>query len=83
LVRHHIIDADLFIDLWALRVLGAWVALEEFIVNRRLVTGAGMYENFEYLVLLSERYMAKNPQGTFPRKFVRKQWPEAAERAHA
>jgi hypothetical protein len=83
LVKHRIVDADLFCDLWGSNVVGAWSALEHLIANRRLVTGSYLYENFEYLVLVSERFAAKYPNGTLPLRLERKQlpnpWPEATE----
>jgi hypothetical protein len=39
LVKHRIVDSDLFCDLWAASVIGAWSALEDLIANRGLVTG--------------------------------------------
>jgi hypothetical protein len=85
LVKHHIVDADLFCDLWGSNVIGAWSAIEHLVANRRVVTGPYLYENFEYLVLVSERFAAKYPNGTLPRHHARKKlpelWPEAAEYA--
>lgn len=83
LVKHHIIDAEIFCDLLSGNVVGAWECLDVFIANRRLVAGPALFENFEYLVTLCERYIAKYPNGTFSRSSWRKQmpeiWPESAE----
>jgi hypothetical protein len=83
LVKHHIIDAEIFCDLWSPTVVNAWNALEEFVANRRAVTHPGTYENFEYLAVLGERYMAKHEHGTIPARQMRKQraelWPETME----
>ncbi len=83
LVKHRIIDAELFCDLWAGVVMNAWNALEQFVANRRLISGPGLYENFEYLVLVTEQFLAEHPQGTLSARSVRKQlpelWPESAD----
>jgi hypothetical protein len=83
LVRRHIIDGELFCEMWGPNTVSAWNALEEFIANRRLINGPGLFENFEYLVLMCERHLAKFPHGTFPPNHVRKTlpqpWPESAE----
>jgi hypothetical protein len=50
---------------------------------RRLISGPGLYENFEYLVRLTEEFLAKHPHGTLSARFERKMpayvWPESAE----
>lgn len=83
LVKNRIIDADLFCDLLSNNVVGAWECLDAFIANRRLVAGPALFENFEYLVTLCERYNARYPNGTFAHSSWRKQmpetWPESAE----
>lgn len=83
LVRHGIVDGDLFCDMWAAVAIGAWDRMEELIANRRVFAGPGLYENFEYVVVLSERWVAKYRNGTFPRNMERKQlpapWPEGAQ----
>lgn len=87
LVRKHIIDAALFCEMWGPNTVSAWTSLEEFIANRRLINGPGLFENFEYLVLMCERHLAKYPDGSFPRNVARKAlpapWPESAEYVNA
>lgn len=83
LVKHQIIDADIYCDLFSSSVVAAWGYLETFIANRRLILGPVFWENFEYLVTVCERYDAKYANGTFSRSAWRKQlpapWPESAE----
>jgi hypothetical protein len=83
LVKHHIVDEELFCDLWAGVVTSAWGALEQFVVNRRLISGPGLYENFEYLVRITEEFLAKHPHGTLSARFERRMpayvWPESAQ----
>lgn len=76
LVRQRILDADLFCSMWAALVVGAWRPMEDLIANRRTVIGIALWENFEYLVVLSERYISKYSEGTFPRNMKRKPLPE-------
>ena len=83
LVKHGIIDPEIFCDLWGATVEGAWESLQELIVNRRLIVGVGLYENFEYLVILARRHVAKYPNGSFPSNMQRiatpEPWAEAKE----
>ncbi len=80
LVRNHIIDRRLFCELWAQVTIGAWRDLEELIANRRPFVGPALYENFEYLVIICERFISEHPSGTFPgnakRKKLREPWPQ-------
>lgn len=76
LVKHRIIDADLFCDLWAGVVMNAWNAMEQFVANRRPISGPGLYENFEYLALVVEEFLVRHPEGTLAANAVRKRLPE-------
>jgi hypothetical protein len=76
LVKHGIVDSEIFCDLWGGAVIASWEALEEFTANRRVVSGDFLYENFEYLVLYCERFTARYPNGTLPKNRERKKLPE-------
>ncbi len=81
LVKNQAIDADIFCDLLSAVVAGAWEAFAPFIAHRRLVTGVAFWENFEYLAVLSEDWLAAHPDGAYPRRMrrmeLRETWPEA------
>jgi hypothetical protein len=60
-VKRGMLDADLVCDLWAPVVLGAWGRLAGAIVVLRRTRGSSLLENFEYLVMLSQRYVERHP----------------------
>lgn len=66
-VRLGSIDAKVACELWALVVLECWrgVAPVAALVRVRYKTDA-VWDKFEYLAVLSEQYLAANPEGTYP-----------------
>ncbi len=64
-VRHGIIDENMACDLWSSVVLDTWNLLEPVVVIRRR-RNPGVWENFEYLAVLSEDYIRKHPRGRYP-----------------
>jgi hypothetical protein len=60
-VKRGTLDADLVCDLWSPVVLGAWRRLEGTIVVMRRTRGPALFENFEYLALLSQRHTERYP----------------------
>ncbi|HYK53133.1 MAG TPA: hypothetical protein VEV38_06355 [Candidatus Eremiobacteraceae bacterium] len=66
-VKHDIIDAKVACDLWSGVVLACWEALGPALAIMRRKDGPSLWENFEYLAVLSENYFDKNPNGTYPR----------------
>ena len=66
-VRLGIIDRDIACDMWAYVVLRNWNALLPLTTYLRHTIGAPqLWENFEYLAVISERYMKSHPKGSFP-----------------
>ncbi|HME82247.1 MAG TPA: hypothetical protein VKF82_09240 [Candidatus Eremiobacteraceae bacterium] len=59
-VNRQMLDADLVCDLWAPVVLADWTAMAGTIVVMRRTRGPELFENFEYLALLSKRYLDRN-----------------------
>ena len=89
LVKNGVIDADMVCDLLSAIVSGAWKAYAPFIAHRRMVVGDALYENFEYLAVLSDDWLTAHPHGSYPRGMRRMElcqtWPEVtalASRAH-
>jgi hypothetical protein len=63
-VRFNIIDRRIACDLWCGVVVTCWNALLPMIRIRRSID-SGIWENFEYLAVLSEDFMKRNPT-TYP-----------------
>ena len=65
-VKHGIIDAEIACDLWSGIVVQSWRILNPVLGLMRRSGGVGLWENFEYLAWLSEDFIAKHPNGTYP-----------------
>lgn len=71
-VKNGIIDHRLACDTWAYVILRNWNALEPVVTFVREDVGMpAIWENFEYLAVLSQRYYEDNPTGSYPSGFGR------------
>lgn len=61
-----LVDRRLLMDIHSALVLDAWDALAETTAVLREHYGRAIYENFEYLVILSQDWSAAHPDGTYP-----------------
>lgn len=71
LVKHRLIDERTFLALFARLITYYWTHLEPVIALLRRERGAGQYENFEYLAALARAWLARHPQGTYPKSIAR------------
>ena len=81
LVNHGIIDADIACNLWRGVILRNWTAIEPLVTNfRRQRDAPALWENFEYLAVLSKRFDDTHPEGAYPAGTERMPysdlWPE-------
>jgi hypothetical protein len=61
------VDARVAVELWSSVVHDCWQAMAPVIaVVRKRLGRDGVWENFEYLAVLSERYLNSHPTGTYP-----------------
>jgi len=80
LVKSGIVDRDMLLDRYNWLILLQWRRLEAVTALSRAAMGnTTAWENFEYLAVLSEDYMAKHQRGTYPRGVRRmpltNRWP--------
>lgn len=81
LVKTGLVDRELVSQLWSDQVSAAWqkIAPLAAIVRRR--AGDGVWENFEYLAVLQQDWLAAHPKGTYPagvrRTELKDEWLEA------
>ena len=84
LVKTSLVEQDLVMEMWSKNVLNDWERLEPYIAIRRRATGDGLYENFEYLAVLAQYWIAAHPKGTYPagvpRLAIKDKWLEADKR---
>jgi hypothetical protein len=66
LIRAGLVDKGLVIEMWSDVVIGAWNRLAPLTAIRRRSVGDALWENFEYLTVLSQDWRAANPKGTYP-----------------
>ena len=66
-VKNRIIDRHLACDMWSFVVLRSWNSMAPWItyIREELQTPA-LWENFEFLAVLSQEYVRANPQGGYP-----------------
>jgi hypothetical protein len=65
LVKHGIIDPDIACNLWRGVIQRNWKAIEPIVTNFRVKRPA-LWENFEYLAMLSKRFDDAHPEGAYP-----------------
>jgi hypothetical protein len=79
-VKAGLLDRDLALDLWSGVAMGAWKRFAPLTAVARRASGA-LWENFEYLVMLSEDFQAAHANGTYPagarRLELKDEWLEA------
>lgn len=71
-VKRGIVDADMACDLWSAQIVGDWDQMSPAIAIIRREQGPATFENFEYMVILGERWVERHPAGTYPRNQSRK-----------
>jgi hypothetical protein len=66
-VRRGIIESDVACDLWAYVVVRAWTeSVPVLTYARRLAGTDALWENYEYMALLSKRWIEMHPNGSYP-----------------
>lgn len=71
LAKTGLVDRGPLLDFYAALVLDAWGALADVTAILRAHYGRALWENFEYLTVLSEDWAAKYPDGKYPRNVRR------------
>jgi hypothetical protein len=71
IVKIGLIDRSIVLEIWSELVTIAWQRLAPVTAIQRRTGGSGLWENFEYLVVLSQDWLAANPTGTYPRNVRR------------
>jgi len=82
LVKYKLIPIESLLDVYAGRVMNAWQIIEGIVPLVRRRRGPGVWENFEYLVVMARRWDEEHANGTYPKGVPRLQidvtWPELA-----
>jgi hypothetical protein len=87
LVKLGLIDRELALEMWSYNSVLAWEQLAPLTaMGRRETDDAALWENFEYMTVLSQDWVAAHPEGSYPvgvrRIQLKDEWLEA-DRQHA
>lgn len=66
LVKTGLVNPALALDMWSTRLAMHWKALAPVIAIMRRKANKGLWENFEYIVVLSQAWIAAHPKGAYP-----------------
>lgn len=81
LVKTGLVDRELVFQIWTDQVIWAWETLEPVAAIARRRGGDGVWENFEYLTVITRDWLAAHPKGTYPtgarRIQLKDEWLEA------
>jgi Domain of unknown function (DUF4760) len=81
LVKTGLVDRELINQIWADNVRAAWDSLAPLAAIHRLRAGDAVWENFEYLTVLAQDWLAAHPKGAYPagarRIKINYEWLEA------
>jgi hypothetical protein len=66
LVRQGLVDRELALEIWNGPIVRSWRALLPITAIHRRSVGRILWENFEYLTVLSQDWLAKHSRGTYP-----------------
>jgi predicted DNA-binding transcriptional regulator len=81
LVKTGLVERELVMQIWANHIISAWERLAPVVAIIRRELGPAGSENFEYLTVLAQDWMAAHPNGTYPagvrRIELKDEWLEA------
>jgi hypothetical protein len=66
LVRDGLVDRELALEIWNGVVVRTWESLVPFTAVLRRELGSIVWENFEYLTVISQDWLAAHSNGTYP-----------------
>jgi len=77
LVKNGAIDKDLVLDRWSANTRGSWHRMARYVSwIRKAQDSISIWENFEYLTVLSEDWLNEHPGGVYPQGVRRLKLPE-------
>jgi hypothetical protein len=81
LVGTGLVDGELVFHMWSENAIGLWEILAPITGIGRRIAGDSIWENFEYLTVLAQDWLAAHPKGTYPagvrRIELKDEWLEA------
>jgi hypothetical protein len=81
LVKTGLVDRELVLQMYTAQLAAYWERLAPVAAIRRREVGDALWENFEYVTVLAQDWMAAHPKGTYPpgvrRIGLKDEWLEA------
>jgi hypothetical protein len=81
LVRTGLVEKELVLQMFSEQLTGAWERIAPVTAIFRRGSGPSIYENFEYLTVVAQDWLAERPDGTYPRDVrridIRDAWLDA------
>jgi hypothetical protein len=65
--KTRLVERDLLLDIYSAVIVDGWERLSDVTAALRSSSGQSMWENFEYLTVLSQDFIRSHPNGTYPR----------------
>jgi hypothetical protein len=66
LLKTGLVEPELALEMWSGNADNEWENLKQCTTIARRIAGDGLWENFEYLAVLSKDWLAAHPKGTYP-----------------
>jgi hypothetical protein len=70
-LKTNLIDRDILLEIWCSNAVRDWSLLAPAAAIWRRVMGGGVWENFEYLAVMSQEWLTAHPDGMYPRNVRR------------
>ncbi len=71
LVRMDLVERDLALNMWSSTASEMWSLLSPVVGIGRRELGETLWENYEYFMVLSKKWLAAHPKGDYPAGFER------------
>jgi hypothetical protein len=65
--KHGLADQNVIFDFWSAIIIGSWQRLAPAIAIMRRTSGPMVFENFQYLVVIAQRFLDAHPRGAVPK----------------
>ena len=84
LVRRGILDREMVCEVWGGIIVQTWYQVDGVLGVMRSQPGGGdIWENFEYLAVIAEDWLARHPGGDYPKGYRRMTLPMLPAPRHA
>jgi hypothetical protein len=65
--KHGFAEQNVIFDFWSQIITSSWQRLAPAVAVMRRTSGPSLYENFQYLAILAQRFIDVHPEGSAPK----------------